>query len=361
MKTMMNQQPSLILAAAALALLPTACATPRSGSSYKEIQQASAAGQIKLVPVTGATLPPPPAVEKAFPAELMSGSEFDYDRLGAGDRLNIRIWESGTPTVFTGAGGTDLGEVTIDESGKIYLPYAGAVHAAGMTIPELRAAVFARLRTVVLNPQVDIRAGENRSKLVSVQGAAGKTGSFAIQRGRTKLAALLAEVAPDQKNPEMLEVTLRRGDVSGTVRLSDIYSNAALDVPLRPGDSVILKQVDEHVTVLGATGSQGTVQVPKRDYNVIDAIGDAHGLSGDAADPRAVFLIRSQVDPASPPLVYQFDMRNPETIALARRFVVRNNDSILVSSLPFAQTMKVVAAIAQGLTGLRSASMVAVP
>ncbi len=334
---------------------------PRAVSSLSDVQQASEQGQIMLVPVTAQSLPPPPAPTLAgFPAALTSAAEFDHDQLGPGDRLNIRIWESGTQSVFTGAGGgTDLGEVTVDESGRLYLPYAGALQVTGMTIPEVRAAVVQRLRKVVLNPQVDIRALDRRSMLVSVQGDATKTGTFTIERGRTRLGSLLAEVAPNQENPEMLNVTVRRDGAAGTARLSDIYRNPALDIALRPGDSVILSEVVENVTVLGAAGVQGQVRIPERDFSLIEAIGQARGLSDDAADPRAVFVLRAQEVPAAPPLVYQFDMRRPDSIALASRFIIRDDDAILISNAPFTQTRKLLSAFAQSLNTMRSATTVA--
>jgi polysaccharide export outer membrane protein len=334
---------------------------PRSGTSLHEVESASAAGQIQLVPVTAGTVPPPPpvALHAAFPAELSQGTDYAYDRLGPGDRLAMRIYESGTPTVFTTNGGaTDLGEVTVDENGKLFVPYAGAFRVTGMTIPEVQNEITRKLRTVVLNPQVDLRPVESRSRLVSVQGAAAKTGSYPIERGRTRLSALLADVAPDQKNPEMLQVTVRRGSSEGTARLSDIYSDPALDIALRPGDAIILREIVQHVTVLGAAGVQGQVQIPKRDFSVMDAIGEARGLSQEAADPRAVFLMRAQADPAAPPLVYQFDLRRPDTIVLARRFVVRDNDAIMISSAPFAQTRMVLQSFAQSLSGLRAATLI---
>ena len=133
--------------------------------------------------------------------------------------------ESGTPTVFTQTGGSDMGEVTVDADGRLYFPYVGALRVTGMTIGEVRNIVMRRLRTVVLGPQVDIRLVDKRSMLVSVQGNAGKTGAYPIIRGRSRLGELLAEVAPDQKNPEMLNVTLRRGGEAATVRLSDVYKN----------------------------------------------------------------------------------------------------------------------------------------
>lgn len=346
-------------AAAALAI--AGCAMPSSVSSYSDVQHASEAGQIELVPVTAATLPPPPnKTENGFPSDFVGQAALAYDRLGPGDRLDIKVIESGTPTVFTNAGG-ELGELRVDEGGMLYLPYAGGLKVSGMTVPEARAEIIRKLRTVVLNPQIDIRVLENRSKLVSVQGAAAKTGTFLIDRGRTRLGELLAEAAPDQKNPEMLEVTLRRGNESGTVRLSDIYSKPDLDIALRPGDSVIVREVVQNVTVLGATGVQGQVRMPKRDFNVLDALGEARGLSEDYADPRAVFVVRARTDTGAKPLVYQFDLRQPDKLELARRFVLRDQDAIMVSSAPFAQTRKILSSFAQSLTGLRTGALLVAP
>ncbi len=357
-------RPSLLnVALIPLILVMAGCGLPRPVASLADIQQSSEQGQILLIPVTAQTLPAPPhPLQAAFPADFGSTSQAAFDRLGPGDRVNVRIWESGTPTVFTSSGGgTDLGEMTVDEAGRLYFPYVGAMRVAGMTVGEVRSAVARRLRTVVLNPQVDVRSIEQRSMLVSVQGEATKTGSFPITRGRTLLGELLAEVAPSQENPEILRVTMRRDGRAATVRLSDIYANPALDIPLRPGDSVILSEVVENITVLGAAGVQGQIRIPERNFSLIDALGQARGLNPEAADPRAVFVMRAQAQPGSPPLVYQINMRQPESIALANRFVLRDNDAVLVSGASWAQTRQVLSAFAQGLATVRSVATIPVP
>jgi polysaccharide export outer membrane protein len=172
---------------------------------------------------------------------------------------------------------------------------------------------------------------------------------------------LLAEVAPSQKNPEILQVTLRRDGQSGTVRLSDVYANPALDVALKPGDSVILSEVVENVTILGAAGVQGQVRIPERDFTLVDALGQARGIDAQAADPRAVFVMRAQAEPAAPPLVYQFDMRRPQAIALANRFVLRDNDAVLISNSSWAQTRSVITAFAQSMATVRSVATIPTP
>lgn len=344
----------------AAAVLASGCTMPQAVSSLSEVQQSSAQGQITLVPVTSQTMPPAPhPVQASFPPDFSSPGEFNYDRLGPGDRLQVRIWESGTPSVFAASGGgSDLGEVTVDETGRLFLPYVGALRVSGMTIAEVRTAATRRLRSVILDPQVDIRPVEQRSKLVSLQGDAAKTGSFPITRGRTRLGELLAEAAPNQKNPEMAAVTVRRNGQAATVRLSDIYRNPELDIALRPGDSIVINEVVENVTVLGAAGVQGQVRIPERDFSLIDALGQARGLNEEAADPRAVFVMRAGATPETPPIVYQFDMRRPESIALANQFIVQDNDAVLISNASFAQTRRVLSAFAQTLGTVRSATAV---
>jgi polysaccharide export outer membrane protein len=358
-----SRMPSAIFVTMLIATTLSACATPRAVASLSEVQNSAEQGQVVLVPVTAQTLPPPPPFATSFPPAFLSASDFDYDELGPGDRLNVRIWETGTQSVFAPAagGGSDLGELTVDESGRIYIPYAGQVRVSGLTISQARSAIIGRLRTVVANPQVDLRAAERRSALVSVQGDAAKTGSFPIARGRTRLGELLAEVAPSQKNPEILQVTLRRDGQSGTVRLSDVYANPALDVALKPGDSVILSEVVENVTILGAAGVQGQVRIPERDFTLVDALGQARGIDAQAADPRAVFVMRAQAEPAAPPLVYQFDMRRPQAIALANRFVLRDNDAVLISNSSWAQTRSVITAFAQSMATVRSVATIPTP
>jgi len=345
----------------ALSAALCACTLPRPVASFSEVQKAGKAGDIQLIPVTGSTIPPAPAAPAvAFPADFLSAPESQYGRLGPGDRLAVKVWESGSSTVFasTGSSGSDLGEMSIDESGRIYLPYVGAVRAEGLTIAELRSVITGRLRTVVLNPQVDIRLVEHRSALVSVQGAAGKTGSFPIEQGRTRLAQLLAEAAPDQKNPEVLEVVVRRNGETATARLSDVYSDPRLDIALQPGDSVILREVNQSVTVLGAAGIQGSVPITKRDFTLLDAIAAAKGLNPDAANPRAVFLMRLPADPSAAPIVYHYDMRRPDEMAFAARTVLHDDDAVMISSAPFAQLRLVLASVAQSLTAARAAATV---
>ena len=341
------------------AAMAAGCVMPRATTSLGEVRTASNEQRITLVPVSASTIPQPQLAPASFPAEFIAAQPLDHELLGPGDVLKVQVWEGGVATVFTTNSG-DLGEISVDDQGRLYVPFAGMIAASGRSIPQVRSDITRRLSTVVRKPQVDIRPVRLRSKLISVQGNAAKAGTYPIERGRTRLGELLGEVAPDLKNPEMLDVTVRRAGQSGSVRMADILRNPALDIALQPGDSIVLNEIVEQVTVLGAAGVQGQVRIAEREYSVADVLGQARGLNEDAADPRAVFLVRPQPGDAAP-IVYQFEMQRPETVALASRFVVHDKDAILISNASFTQTRKLLSAITQTLGTARAATIMATP
>jgi polysaccharide export outer membrane protein len=193
---------------------------------------------------------------------------------------------------------------------------------------------------------------------VTVQGDVTRAGVFPIGQGMLRLSNALSLAAPDQTDPEQTAVTIRRGGVAATVRLSDVYRDSAQDVALRPGDSIVVHAIQEYVKILGAAGTQGRLKISKRNYSVLDALADSRGLSDSTAYPRAVFLLRAP-DRNSPqiaaaPLVYQFDMRYPDQMSVAGQFVVRDGDTIFISDAPYTQVEKVLSALSASLGTARS-------
>ncbi|MEZ5689127.1 MAG: polysaccharide biosynthesis/export family protein [Caenibius sp.] len=344
-----------VLMACSVALL-AGCVMPASTASIKDMQASAADGKIELVMVDPSQVPlEPPPDAQGFPPQFRDALQVDADQLGPGDVLRLRIFEAGVPQVFGPMG--ELGELAIDDSGTIFVPHVGTVRADGLTVSALRASIVARLRTVIHDPQVTVTLVESRSRLVNVLGTATKPGVYPIERGRTRLSALIGEAAQAFDKPDMLRVTMRRNGDQASVRMSDILADPALDIALRPGDTVVLDRLDENVTVIGAASVQGTVPIVRRDFSVIDALGGAQGLDNDAANPKAVFLVRAQ--PAGQaPLVYQFEMDRPEIVALASRFAVRDKDTVLISNANFTDVRKVLQAVAQSMSTVRNAVII---
>ncbi|MFC4275358.1 polysaccharide biosynthesis/export family protein [Achromobacter aloeverae] len=338
-----------LLAALALA----GCQLPRSGPMLSEMTSANDAKDVVVMPVSRelALASNVPDVMD-FPARYRDSSQAGFDILVPGDGINVTVWERDGLGVFAAnaAGVSDLGNQEIDRTGTLYVPMLGKFKAAGMTLAQLHDAVVARLSKLVVGSDVSVtRVADTRGQMVTVQGNLTKPGMYPITQTTQRLSSALAQAAPVQTNPEQLVITLRRGTEVSSVRLADLYRNQANDILLRAGDVITAHDAREYLTVLGAAGTQGRVAISKRNYSVLDALGDSKGLDDKTADPRSVFLFT----PAKPgtkgapdvlPIVYQFDLTRPEQVALAGQFTVHEGQAIYISDAPFTQVQKVLSA-----------------
>jgi polysaccharide export outer membrane protein len=353
----------LLAVAAALAL--AGCVVPRSGPLLSEVEAARDVDAIVLTPITAQIAQDSRGPDRAsFPDSFLKAPAFEYEKLVPGDGVEITVWERDGLNVFpaaTDGGASKLGELVLDTNGDIQLPYAGKVHAQGLAPAQLRDTIVRRLSRLMMSFDVSVNASARKGQPVTVQGDLLKPGVYPIGQDNPRLSGLLGLAAPNQANPEQLAVTVRRQGVSGSVRLSDVYRDNAEDIALQPGDSVILSNVVERLYVLGAAGVQGNVKLTRRNFSLLDALGDSRALSDALANPRAVFLMRSRAasndaGADARPVVYRFDFTKPDQIALAGQFVVHDGDALLVSDAPFTQVQKLLSAFSATLGTARAVS-----
>lgn len=349
---------------AALCAALAGCGLPRSGPMLGEMQDAGQRGAIDLVDVT-------PALARAsqwsdresFPAAFLSAQPTDYDQLEAGDSVHIMIWEHDGLGVFpTGQNGvTDFGDLTLDRTGHIALPYLGSVRAAGLTPAQLHDVLAKRLDQLVLGSDVSVQRANSGGQMVVARGDVDKPGSYPIDHAMQRLSDLLAQVAPDRRDPAQLVVTVRRNGVSGSVPLNALYRDARQDIALRPGDRVVVHDLANRVTVLGAAGLQGTVPLNRQQFSVLDVLGQVHGLNDSLANPRAVFLLKADDSAATDarPVIYRFDFTRPQQMALAGQFMVHDRDALYISDAPFTQVRKLLSVFSGTLGTVQSANTLA--
>lgn len=330
----------------------TGCTLPRNGPMLSDMKSADSNGDVSLVSVTrDIVLASEEPLHTDFPAVYRDVSQTDFDRLVPGDSINVTVWERDGLGVFAAnpSGASDLGNLEIDRSGTLYLPMVGKFQAAGMTLAQLHDAIVARLSRIVVASDVSVRRAEERGQVVTVQGNLSKPGQYPITQTSQRLSSALALAAPTQTNPEQLAITIRRNNEVASVRLSDLYRNQANDIMLHAGDVITAHEVRDYLTVLGASGQPGRIVISKRNYSVLDALGDARGLDDKIADPRAVFLLSSRklgpnAAPDDRPTVFQFDFTRPEQVVLAGKFAVQPGEAIYISDAPFTQVQKVLSA-----------------
>lgn len=335
------------------ALTLSGCQLPRSGPMLSEMTGAHDEKDVIVMPVSRELAQKSRVPDVAdFPVRYRDLTQAGFDKLVPGDGINVRVWERGGLGVFATdqSGVSDLGNQEVDRAGNVSFPIIGKFRAEGMTLSQLHDAIVARLSKLVVGADVSVtRAADTRGQMVTVQGNLTKPGMYPITQTAQRLSSALAQAAPVQTNPEQLIISLRRDNQVASVRLADIYRNQNNDILLRSGDVITAYDAKEFLTVLGAAGQQGRVEISKRNYSVLDALADSRGLDDKLADPRSVFLFTparagAEGKPDLLPVVYQFDLTRPEQVALAREFTVHEGQAIYISDAPFTQVQKVLSA-----------------
>jgi polysaccharide export outer membrane protein len=349
----------LRLAAVALTLAAAAgCTLPRSGPTAGEIRSSDAGSGVSIVDVS-------PAVARAarfedplgFGADFLGAGAIAADGISPGDRLTVTVWENVDTGLLAGVGQkvTALDEIQVDAEGRIFVPYVGLIPAAGRSPDALRQEITAALRDQTPDPQVEVRRSSGIGSTVSVMGAVGSQGVYPIEAPTRRLSGMLAQAGGVTIEPDVAQVKVERAGRSGRVWLQDLYDNPRNDIALRAGDRIIVEQDRRSFTALGAATGQRRVAFTKRDLSLIEALAEAGGLDGRAADPTGVFVFRVEPpdiarrvtglpEAAGPQRVaYVIDLTRPEGLFAAREFVVRDEDTIYVTEAPLAAWSRVLA------------------
>ena len=313
------------------------------------------------------------AVTKAlgFSSAFVNASTLGSDTIRPGDTLALTVWENVDDPLLgvEGAPATILEEVQVDGNGFIFIPYAGRIKASGNSPEAIRRIITQRLEDQTPDPQVEVRRLAGDGSTVSIVGAIGGQGVFAIERQTRTLAAMLANAGGLTISPEIAQVTVLRGAHRGKIWFQDLYDNPELDIALRGGDRILVEEDTRSFTALGATGNQAQVPFESQNLSALEAIAQVGGLQSNASDPTGVFVFRNE--PAeianivmgrkdlqgAQRLVYVLDLTQPNGMFVARDFVIRDGDTLYVTEAPFTQWNKTIAALtgsAQSVNALTS-------
>ncbi|NCO85448.1 MAG: polysaccharide export protein [Rhodobacterales bacterium] len=364
-----------VAAVAALAILAS-CGLPRPGPNRSEIFAGSVMQEgdafiltvdDRINRIAGVT----PAL--GFSAGFEGAGVLGSDTIQPGDILGLTIWENVDDGLLVPAGqnATVLEEVQVDGAGFIFVPYAGRIRASGNSPEAIRRLIAEKLEEQTPDPQVQVRRLAGDGTTVSVLGGVGAQGVYAIERPTRTLTAMLARAGGVAIRPEIAQVTVVRGNHTGTIWYQDLYAHPAHDIALRGGDRIVVEEDRRTFTVLGATGTQNRVPFDSQTVSAIEAIATVGGLSTAAADPTGVFVFRNEPEAIARQLVgrddlvgtqrvvYVLDLTRPNGMFMARDFAIRDGDTVYVTEAPFVQFNKTIAAITGTLGAVGTASTIA--
>lgn len=351
----------------ALAIVAS-CGLPRSGPSKREVLAGAvdAKGDAFIVPVTPAVAAAT-AVQPSFGFSegLRNAGLVGSDTISPGDTLAITVFENVRDDPLLGNSGqriTPLSEVQVDGQGFIYIPYAGRIMAAGQTPEGVRQAITRQLEDQTPDPQITVSRVAGDGATVTITGQAGANGVYPIEAPTRTLSAMLARSGGVTIDPDIAIVRVTRGAHTSKIWLRDLYANPALDIALRPGDTIVIEEDSRKFVALGATGTQNVVSFESETLSALEAIATVGGLQTNSADPTGVFVLRDETEgiaravlgrsdiSGDQRIVYVLDLTEPTGLFDARDFQIRDGDTLYVTEAPFVQWQKTLGAIT-GTTG----------
>jgi len=156
-------------------------------------------------------------------------------------------------------------EIMVDGSGRISVPLAGSIEAAGKTPEELAVLITERLRANYMkDPQVSVNVKEANSQFVTVDGQVLQPGNYPVLRDMTLMRAVASAKGLGEFAKQDDVVVLR---TVGGMRYAGVYNLAAIrrgnygDPQVYPndvvivGDSTTLRRMKDMIAILPAITS----------------------------------------------------------------------------------------------------------
>jgi polysaccharide export outer membrane protein len=156
-------------------------------------------------------------------------------RIGPGDTISVSVFQE-----------PDLSndKLQVDDVGRVQLPLAGDILAAGLTAPELSAVIAERLgRDYIRDPQVVVSVVSTRDQSVAVEGEVKLPGVYKISPSDTLLSAIARAQSPTNvaRLDEIIVFRTVNGRRMGArFDLGEIRAGRAADPQILGGDVIVV-------------------------------------------------------------------------------------------------------------------------
>ena len=306
--------------------------------------------------------------------------------VGRGDSLAITVWEappavlfgsiaanvrSGDTTTLPVGQNLELPEQTVDTTGRITVPFADSVQAAGRTTEEIQRDIVQRLTGKAHMPQAIVRLARNASANATVIGDVTNSARIPLTARGERLLDAIAAAGGVKDSVAKTSIQLTRGNSVVTLPMAQVIRDPSQNIVLSPNDVVTALYQPYSFTALGAVKNNAEIPIEATGVTLSQALGRIGGLDENRANIRGAFIFRFEDPAALPdqvratarvasngrvPVIYRVDLRNPETYFAAQNFPVKDKDVIYVSTAPgadFQKFLNMVSSAAFSVIGLR--------
>ena len=349
------------LAAASLALLPSACSRGRlpGGAPASEELLTSAAeadAQFALYSVNRAFLP---TVAQWPSTGTQENLNWIHHSNGArtqiirpGDTLTLRIWDSNDNSLLTGLEQkmVQLQAVRVAANGTIFMPYVGNVNVLGLTPDLARESLQSELEIIVPAAQLQLDMNEGRNNSVDLVNGVLSPGTYPMPDRNYTVMALISAGGGINLALNNPQIRLVRGSSIYGTSVDQLLNNPHFDTLLRGGDRVFVEEDERYFLSFGAAGNEALHIFSKDQISAMDAVSIMGGLQDSKADPKGLLVLREydssavapgQRGPRQTRVVFSLDLTSADGLFSARKFQINPDDLVMVTESPINDVLTV--------------------
>ncbi|HEU5350840.1 MAG TPA: SLBB domain-containing protein [Terracidiphilus sp.] len=203
--------------------------------------------------------------------------------VGPGDTLTINLWGGVTQSITR----------TIDRDGRIFLPEAGSIQLAGLSLGKAQSLIGTELSQQFRNAQVAVTVSRLRSVRVYVVGDVQRPGGYDISALATPLSALYAAGGPTSVGSLRTLFHYRGKQLVEKVDLYDFLLHGIRNgsAPFESGDTLLVPPAGPQVAIMGAVKRPAIYELQAGNTTLASVIEDAGGLTA-AASPSHITIER---------------------------------------------------------------------
>ncbi|MDW5265155.1 MULTISPECIES: SLBB domain-containing protein [Acidobacteriaceae] len=195
--------------------------------------------------------------------------------VGAGDTLTINLWGGVTQNITR----------TVDRDGHIFLPEAGSIQLAGLSLGTAQSLIGSELKQQFRNAQVSVTVSRLRSVRVYVVGDVQQPGGYDISALATPLSALYAAGGPTSIGSLRTLLHYRGKQLVEKVDLYDFLLHGIRNgsAPFESGDTLLVPPAGPQIAIFGAIKRPAIYELKAGETTLASVVEDAGGFTAAAS------------------------------------------------------------------------------